>query len=388
MKIEFVDRLDEVSPREWQHLLGGDHNPFLSHAFLSGLERHGCVGDRWGWLPRHILIRDAGGGLLAAAPMYVKHNSYGEFVFDWSWADAFARSGLRYYPKLVVGIPYTPATGPRLLVDPDADDPLMLKQALVEAAVAEAEASGASSVHWLFTPAEDTALLTGRGLARRTGCQYHWHNRGYRDFDDYLGVLSSGKRKKIRRERRRVAEAGITVEILDGHGAREEHWDRFHGFYRSTFARHGGYATLSRDFFGHLGSAMPDQVVLLLARDGRDYVAGALCLRSDGVLYGRHWGCSEDYHSLHFELCYYAGIEYCIRHGLRRFEPGAQGEHKVARGFEPTETWSAHWVGNASFAEAVRGFAAHEHELMVDYISELRSHLPFRGEETSGGTPA
>lgn len=379
MQVEVIESLSELNREAWNALAEPTGNPFLRYEFLAGLEQHGCVGQHWGWFPRHLIVRE-GSRLVGAAPLYLKTNSYGEFVFDWSWADAWERAGGRYYPKLVSGIPYTPVTGPRLLCAPDTDI-TAVRRILMDAGLDLAQALGVSSLHWLFPTGEETEALVGRGLLRRRGTQFHWHNRGYRDFDDFLDGFSAQKRKKLKRERRRVAEAGITVEVFDGHSADERHWAIFHRFYADTFDKHGGHATLTEAFFLHLARTLPASIVLVLARKDGDYVAGAFNLRGRDALYGRHWGCREDYHSLHFEACYYTGIDHCIREGLARFEPGAQGEHKVSRGFEPVATWSAHWLSDRGFADAVRRYLDNEDELMRDYMEELRGHLPFKKEE-------
>lgn len=380
MKSHIIQGIVEVPEAEWNGLEGGIHNPFLRHEFLSGLERHGCVSKKWGWHPRHLLLEDDGGGLLGALPLYLKDNSYGEFVFDWSWADAYQRAGQNYYPKLVSGIPYSPVTGPRLLVA-DGADRAAIKRQLGEAVLAYARSEGVSSLHINFTDDEDTEVLQSLGMMRRTGTQFHWLNRGYANFDDYLATFSSSKRKKLKRERRRVAEQEIEIELLDGHQATAEQWQIFTRFYLATFDKHWGYATLNEGFFRHLGQTLPENVVLIMARHQGEYVAAALSLRSNDTLYGRHWGCTEEFHSLHFELCYYQGIEYCIANGIARFEPGAQGEHKVGRGFEPVPTWSAHWLADPQFAAAVKSYLAHEHEAMQDYMSELRGHLPYKRDD-------
>ena len=378
MQLHLTDNLSTINADSWNALENGLTHPFLRHEFLAGLEHFGCVGEQWGWLPRHIIACEDD-RLVGALPLYEKHNAYGELVFDWNWADAFQRAGLRYYPKLVSAIPYSPVTGPRLLAATDGNR-IAIKQALLTKALELTRESGSSSLHLLFPDATDIDLLQQQGLLRRTGSQFHWFNRGYHTFDDYLTTFNSQRRKKVKRERRRVQEAGITVDILDGYQATEEHWDTWHRFYCSTFERHSGYATLSRDFFAHLGQTMPEALVLVLASYQGRYVAGALSLRSDTALYGRHWGCDEAFHSLHFELCYYAGIEYAIQHGLARFEPGAQGEHKVWRGFEPVPTWSAHWLANPEFARAIAHYLDHEHALMLDYMSGLNEHLPFKSK--------
>ena len=379
MQVKLIHHLDEISPAAWNALEGGIDNPFLRHEFLAGLERHDCVGEHWGWLPHHLALYD-GTRLVGAVPMYLKYNSYGELVFDWAWADAYQRAGLRYYPKLVVAVPYSPVTGPRLLIANDIDRE-QVANTLIAQALELAREMNVSSLHWLFPHTPDMQRLEQQGLIRRTGTQFHWHNRDYRSFDDFLAAFSAQKRKKLKRERRRVAEQGITIEVLDGHSADAEQWQIFHHFYRSTFDKRGGYPTLSENFFRHLGQSMPESVVLVLAKLEGRYVAGALSLRSSDTLYGRHWGCDEDFHSLHFELCYYQGLDYCIAQGLQRFEPGAQGEHKVGRGFEPVPTWSAHWLANPTFAKAVADYLAHEQGAMQDYMQELGEHLPFKKGE-------
>jgi predicted N-acyltransferase len=379
MQVKLIRQLDEIAPQAWNALEGGIDNPFLRHEFLAGLERHDCVGKQWGWLPHHLALYQ-GERLIGAVPMYLKYNSYGELVFDWAWADAYQRAGLNYYPKLVSAVPYSPVSGPRLLVAADADRG-QVATVLMREAQALAIDLQVSSLHWLFPHENDMQRLEARGFMRRSGTQFHWHNRGYRDFDHYLASFSAQKRKKLKRERRRVAEQGITIECLDGHRATADQWQIFHHFYRSTFDKRGGYPTLSEAFFRHLGESLPQSVVLMLASYEGRYVAGALSLRSGDTLYGRHWGCEEDFHSLHFELCYYQGLDYCIAHGLQRFEPGAQGEHKVGRGFEPVPTWSAHWLADPTFARAVADYLAREQETMQEYMQELTQHLPFKRSE-------
>ena len=375
MDIALVESLDEITAAEWNSLGGGITNPFLRHEFLAGLERFGCVGERWGWLPRHIVARE-NGRVIGAVPLYLKNNSYGEFVFDWSWADAYRRANLDYYPKLVAAVPYTPVTGPRLILAEDAS--IDSADQLIRFANQTAQQRRASTLHWLFPSQEETDRLAQHGLLRRSGTQFHWFNRNYRDFDDFLDGFTAEKRKKIKRERRRVAESGVEIEVLNGHQISEAQWDVFHHFYRDTFDKHGGYATLTADFFKWLGEAIPDQVVMVLARHQGRYVAGAFNMRSNDILYGRHWGCWEEFHSLHFEACYYTGLDYCISEGLAKFEPGAQGEHKVSRGFVPMPTWSAHWIANSVFRGALEQYLQHEHEAAQDYRRELGVHAPFK----------
>ncbi|MGD2083071.1 MAG: GNAT family N-acetyltransferase, partial [Chromatiales bacterium] len=329
------------------------------------------------WIPQHLSLRDEAGRLVGAAPLYLKLNSYGEFVFDWSWAHAYDRVGLSYYPKLVSAVPYTPVAGPRLLVHPQAREDAVCER-LIDGALALAQRLGVSSLHWLFTPEAQTARLESRAFYRRTGCQFHWANRGYADFDAFLAALTAQRRKKIKRERRKVAEAGVSFRLLDGAGATESDWHLFHRLYASTFHRRGGLPTLSPGFFKEIAATMGQQVLLVLADHGGRTVAGAFCLVGDRALFGRHWGCTEAFDSLHFEACYYQGIDYCIRRGLDRFEPGAQGEHKIWRGFLPTYTWSAHWIADPRFRDSIERFLRLESEAMVDYVDELAGHSPYR----------
>ena len=381
MHCTVVDSLNQVPEREWDRLAGAN-NPFTKHAFLSALEQHGCLGDTYGWWPQHLLVYDAE-RLVGAAPMYLKDNSYGEFVFDWSWADAYERAGMRYYPKVVVAVPYTPATGPRLLIDTTANAGAV-GQKLLSCAIEQAQRRRATSLHWLFTTEETTRFLEGQGLMCRVGCQFHWHNPGYRDFDDFLDTLTSKKRKQIKRERRQARESGVEIEILNGHQVSAEQWDIYYRFYRSTFDRKWGVATLSAEFFKAIAEHMPNNIVLILAKDRGEYVAGALNFAGKDTLYGRHWGKSRPIAGVHFEVCYYQAIDYCIRKGLRRFEAGAQGEHKLARGFLPVTTYSAHWIENQRFRHAIDRFLDAERTEMAGYVAALRAHSPFRASESNG----
>jgi hypothetical protein len=375
LRIVVADDLGGVHSAEW-NALGAAPYPFLRHEFLHALETEGCLGERYGWIPQHLLAY-ADDRLVGAAPLYLKLNSYGEFVFDGSWADAYRRAGLSYYPKLVSAAPYTPATGPKLLIDPAADT-VAVRRALVDAATRRAEDLRVSSLHWLFSPTEEADWLTAAGLLRRTGCQFHWQNDGYADFEGFLATFSAEKRKKLKRERRRVAEDGIGFRLLHGDDATEGDWAFFHDLYADTFHRRGGIPTLSLDFFQRLAEQAPPSVLLVIAEHGRRPVAAAFCLVGADTLYGRHWGCRETYHSLHFETCYYQGLDYCIRERLARFEPGAQGEHKVARGFLPTPTWSTHWIADPRFRQAVARFLAMETDAMTDYLAEMQSHSPYK----------
>jgi predicted N-acyltransferase len=370
-----IGSLSEVSSAAWNNLAGTEV-PFLRHEFLSALERHHGVGEASGWIPQHVLLFE-NERLVGAVPQYLKTNSYGELVFDWAWADAYQRSGLNYYPKLVVAIPYTPATGPRLLIDPQGDRASLRRQ-LIDITLQYAQQRQVSSLHLLFPQDDDLQALTQQGLLKRLGCQFHWHNQGYRDFDDYLDRFRSSKRKKIRQERRQVAAAGVTLQRLYGNELSETQWQAVHRHYVSTFERLGGYATLSLNFFLELSQTLPQQLIVMLAEHQGRPVASAICFRDDDTLYGRHWGCDEQFQNLHFEACYYQGLEYCIEHGLRRFDPGAQGEHKISRGFLPTPTWSAHWIAEPQFRRAIEDFLQRETVGMQNYIDSLSEHSPFK----------
>ena len=374
--VTVIGAIREVTADEW-NALAGDTNPFIRYEFLSALEKHHCVGDRFGWIPQHIILRDDDGKLIGAVPLYLKDNSYGEFVFDWAWADAYHRSGIHYYPKLVVATPYTPATGPRLLVA-DQQNNHEISRILAQGLLAHASQLKVSSLHCLFTDPQDTEVLHNTGMMKRMGCQFHWHNQHYENFDEFLASLNSAKRKMIKRERRRVHEASVSLEILDGHTASETDWLTFHRYYESTFMKLGGYATLSLEFFLEIAHSMPDSIVLVMAKHENKPVASAFSIRGKETLYGRHWGCEQAFDSLHFEACYYQGIEYCINNGLNHFEPGAQGEHKISRGFEPTPTWSAHWIAHPQFKQAIGDFLRQENRGMLHYIEQLREHVPYK----------
>lgn len=376
INITIIGAIKETTPAEWNALAGED-NPFLCHEFLSALESHNCVGERFGWIPQHLTLRDNHNKLIGAVPLYLKDNSYGEFVFDWGWADAYHRSGLEYYPKLVCSIPYTPATGPRLLVDKEQDYNTVA-DALINAALQHAQNLKVSSLHWLFTTRQDTQQLAEHELMQRIGCQFHWTNNNYENFEHFLQTLTRGKRKNINQERRRVADANVQLEILDGHQANEEHWATFHRYYESTFMKLGGYATLSQSFFEEVGRTMPENIMLVMAKHDGNYIAAALSFRGKDALYGRHWGCEKEINSLHFEACYYQGIEYCINNKIKSFEPGAQGEHKISRGFLPTATYSMHWIAHPQFKEAIKEFLDRETIGMNHYIKQLQEHSPFK----------
>lgn len=380
MKLRLHERLDEIPAQAWDALHGGA-NPFLAHAFLAGLERHGCLRPAWGWTPRHAsLWRD--GELVAAAPAYLKSNSHGEFVFDQAWAQAHARFGREYYPKWLVAVPYSPVTGPRLLARDPSD-----RAALLAAMVEQCRRDGLSSLHVNFhRESEDTAF--GEDWLAREDVQFHWRNRGWADFEAFLAALQPKKRKNLRQERDKVVRAGLRFRTVHGDEAGEADLEAMHYFYCRTFADYGNHPALTLDFFRHLATAMPRQLVLFLAERGGDTVAGALCLRGGETLYGRYWGAHEAAPGLHFETCYHQGIDYCLREGLQVFEPGAQGEHKVARGFLPVLTRSHHHVADPAFAEALRGWCAQERAGARRYRDAVLAHSPFRDDDPAAAAGA
>ena len=369
------ESLSDVPAQAWDRL-AGDDNPFLCHAFLVALERHGCVGEDSGWYPRHLLVY-SDDKLVGAAPMYVKVHSYGEFGSDWAWADAYQRAGMAYYPKLVSAIPFTPATGPRLLCAPGADSGAV-KATIIEAALEVARSSGVSSLQWLFASEDDNRLLQAKEHAGRIGCQYHWHNHGYRDFQDYLDHLRSKRRKQVRRERREANTGDVEIRVLSGADTTEEDWRTYHTLYSATYDRKWGFPSLTAEFFCEVARTMPDSAMLVLAHRGAHCVAGAHLFRGRNALYGRNWGCREYLPSLHFEMCYYRGIEYCIDQGLGVFEAGAQGEHKIWRGFLPRITHSANWFSDGRFRDAIEDFLVRERAQINDHVAIMREHLPFR----------
>ena len=364
-----------LDPESWNSLAGD--SPFLRYEFLAALEETGCVGGQTSWQPCHITVTSPDGELLGALPLYIKYDSRGEFVFDWGWANAYEQAGLDYYPKLVSAVPFTPATGRRMLVADTADFP-EIAEALLGAARELGKTLDASSLHVLFPTDAQNNFLADEGLLTRKSCQFHWHNDDYQSFEDFLSRFSSAKRKKARRERRRIAEAGIHFEHLSGDELTDNDWDAVFGFYAKTFLRRGRSPYLSREFFTSIADSIPKSLVVILARYEEQPIASAICFRSSDTLYGRYWGSLADFHSLHFETCYYQGIEYCIREGLRRFEPGTQGEHKISRGFTPKATWSNHWILDPEFGHAVAEFLDREREHVEAYMDELADHAPYR----------
>jgi predicted N-acyltransferase len=351
----------------------GASGPFVRHAFLAALHAAGCVGDRTGWTPHFVCVEDPAGRLCGAAPLYLKEHSYGEYVFDWAWADAYQRHGLDYYPKGLVAVPFTPVPGPRLLARDDA-----ARRALVAALLAESDRLGLSSLHVLFPEPADAAALQAAGLLRRRGVQFHWTNPGWRDFDAFLGDLAQPKRKKIRAERRKVAEAGVVVDMLAGADIGDADWAFFSRCYRNTYAQHLSTPYLNRTFFRTLAETMPDALLMARARRGDRPIAAALLMRDATAIYGRYWGALEHVPCLHFEASYYAPLQWAIEHGIARFEGGAQGEHKMARGFLPVETCSFHRLAHPAFADAVERFLQREAGGIDAYLDELDERSPLR----------
>jgi hypothetical protein len=371
-----LDSVFDLPEADWQRLeVAGD--PFINRAFLGAAEQ--CVTGRGplGWRAMHLALRNGDGRIAGLLPLYVRHHWYGDFAMDYGWEPAWQQAGLAYFPKLVSGVPFTPSPGPRLLIGDDTE----VRAALIAAAIDATVEAGASNWQCLFVREADRAALEAAGLLMRRGVQFHWLNRGYRDFADFLATFTAEKRKKLKRERRAVGDAGLRIEACHGDEIDDALWVAIHRHYRSTFERLGGFASFSLDFFRRVGAALGRRMVVFCAFDdisGGRPVASAICYRDDAALYGRHWGTDIDCPGLHFELCYYAGIEYAIDNGLQRFEPGAQGEHKIARGFEPVSTWSAFWVADPRMREAVARYLTREDDAMVDYQAEMAGHLPYR----------
>lgn len=368
-----TETIGAIDRAAWDALAPPGANPFLSWAFLTALEDSGCVGAGSGWEGRHILAHDAGGALIGALPLFRKAHSYGEYVFDHAWADALHRAGGRYYPKLQAAAPFSPVTGARLLTS----DPTVAR-GLVAAAIALAKQSRASSVHVTFCTQAEQELLVDCGLMSRTGVQFHWDNAGYGDFTAFLAALSASKRKTIRRERERALEDGVTIQALEGDAITEAAWDHFFACYMDTGGRKWGQPYLNRQFFTLLSARIGERLVLFEAHRAGRPIAAALNIRGDETLYGRYWGRLEEVAFLHFELCYYQAIDYAIRHGLKRVEAGAQGEHKLLRGYGPVATYSAHWIAHPGLSRAVADFLSQERPAIAEEIELLDQHTPFK----------
>jgi predicted N-acyltransferase len=379
VSVKILNRIDQVPAAEWD-ACAGDANPFVRHAFLNALEESGSVRAETGWLPQHLVVNDETGRVAACMPMYLKNHSYGEYIFDWGWADAYERAGGKYYPKLLSAVPFTPVTCRKLLISPDAD-PIRTAEMLAGGLIEVADQHDVSSLHLNFPPAEESALLEEMGFMRRKALQYHWENQGYKCFDDFLGDLNSRKRKSIRKERREAAEHGVQILMLTGDAIEPRHWDAFYHFYIDTSNRKWGSAYLNREFFALLGERLADRVLLVMAEYEGQLVGGALNLIGDDTLYGRNWGCVSDFKFLHFEACYYRAIDFAIERGLARVEAGAQGQHKIQRGYLPTYTYSNHYIPEPGFASAVKEFLVHESRQMVQEKAYLEQGSPFRKSE-------
>jgi predicted N-acyltransferase len=388
LHISVVGAIDEISADAWDacaNPVAGDHNshqetvynPFVSHDFLSAIEKSHSVGGRTGWQPQHVVAKTAHGELLAAAPCYLKSHSRGEYVFDRGWAEAYERAGGSYYPKLQIAVPFTPATGPRLLLRPGPNSEAV-GRALASGLIELCKLSDASGVHVTFATEPEFRLLGELGYLQRTDQQFHWENSGYSTFDDFLAALSSRKRKTIRRERQDALQNGISVHWLTGSDLTEDVWDAFFEFYMETGSRKWGRPYLTRSFYSLVGEKMGDRIVLIMAKRAGRWIAGAINFLGSHTLFGRHWGAIEHHPFLHFELCYYQAIDYAIAHKLLRVEAGAQGEHKISRGYMPTTTYSAHYIADPSLRRAIADYLVRERAYVAAAGEELSSLAPFR----------
>lgn len=374
MQSKIISNINEVSQKDWDKCatFSSGLNPFCSYGFLSALEESGCVSVATGWLPQHVILED-GGKVIGVMPMYLKSHSKGEYVFDHAWANAYYQAGGEYYPKLQCSVPFSPVTGPRLLVQDD-----ITKKLLLEAAIAHARQCGVSSLHFTFVEKNEIELMTLYGLLHRTDQQFHWINNEYTNFDHFLSALSSRKRKNIQKERRCLAENDIEIELLRGSDIQEHHWDEYFEFYMDTADRKWGRAYLNRDFFSLLCQSISENILLIMAKRKGKYIAGALNLIGPDILYGRYWGFTEYYKFLHFEVCYYQAIDYAIREKLSKIEAGAQGDHKIARGYVPVMTNSTHWIANPSFKEAIEKYLVQERKAVGRDIKFLSDFAPFK----------
>lgn len=375
MQVKQIHGITDIAAAEWNALAGSGY-PFIRHEFLAALEQSGSVSEQTGWSPRHLLVYDQA-ELIALLPLYLKTHSYGEFVFDQPWAAAYRQHGLAYYPKWLSAIPLTPCPGPRLLLKNSSDQARVMRL-LFDWIRDQSIEKGLASWHCLFPEERQSEQWHALGLQRREGVQFHWFNKGYRDFDDYLDAFTAAKRKMIRRERRRVNEAGIELRRVPGNRVTDAEWQAFYRFYALTYWKKGSEPYLAPDFFTRCAATMGERMLLTQAILHGETVAAALSFVGGDTLYGRYWGCREDHDALHFEACYYQGLDYCLEHGLQRFDSGAQGEHKIARGFEPVITSSAHWIRDAGFAAAVGRFLARERPTVRAYRQNAADLLPFK----------
>ena len=380
MKITFLDSIQEVSKEEWERVLNSDY-PFLKYDFLKTLEITKCVSPEQGWTPLHLVV-SSDEEILALMPLYIKTDSQGEFIFDWSWADAYYRNGLDYYPKLVSSIPFTPASGPRILISNKARSPEIIKE-VSNALKKITKDSNFSSVHILLAGKDEIANFSDQDFSLRTGYSFHWFNKDYTSFNHFLEDMTSRQRKNIKKERNKIIEQGISLIRVTGNEITLEMIESFYQFYQVTYLKRGMRGYLNFEFFKKIVETIPESIMLVLAQNpSGQYVAGALNFFDQEKLYGRYWGCLEEYDSLHFETCYYQGIEFCIDEKLHSFDPGVQGEHKIKRGFCPIETFSAHWIKDLRFKEAIDDFLDREREHVLEYNQDRRALLPFKKEVT------
>ncbi|MEQ1636847.1 MAG: GNAT family N-acetyltransferase [Methylococcales bacterium] len=375
MHIRVISSITEIKAEPWNQLAGTDY-PFLRHEFLTALEQSGVVTKTTGWQPQHLLLY-AETELIAACPLYLKFHSQGEFVFDHQWANAYQQHGLDYYPKALTAVPFTPCQGQRILIKTALDETAVL-ELFIDALKQQLIDLKLSSWHCLFSTPSQTEQLRALGLMVREGVQFQWFNRGYRDFQDYIDSFTSRKRKTTLRERQQVKNQGIAFLTLNGQSVSEAQWQVFFQFYQMTYLKHGMPGYLNLDFFKQIAQSMPEQILLIFAVKDQRYIGAALSFIGNDTLYGRYWGCFEEYQFLHFEACYYQGLDYCIAHGLTRFDSGAQGEHKIARGFEPVTTYSAHWIQHPEFAEAIAQFLEREKSTIQQYKADTTVLLPFK----------
>jgi len=382
MKIHFIESIKNIDETIWNNLVDSDY-PFMQHSFLLSLEESKCVGEGTGWYTFHLVVKEEE-DVIALMPMYIKTDSHGEFIFDWSWADAFYRNGLDYYPKLVSAIPFTPASGPRLCVlDENKRTHItsLIKEGLEEISIE----LGISSAHILLPEKKELTSYVDSGFSTRTSYSFHWFNNNYSDFDDFLKELTSRQRKNLRKERSKIFDQNIHMERIPGEDITEELWDSFFKFYQITYLKRGMQAYLNLDFFHKISERLPESLLLVIAKEAKTkgHLAGALNFCDSKNLYGRYWGCLEEYDSLHFESCYYQGIEHCIEMKLNKFDPGVQGEHKIKRGFLPVETFSSHWIKDDRFKKAIDDFLIREREHILEYNERCKSLLPFKSSVTN-----
>ncbi len=376
LNLHFVDSIEAIGGDGWNGLTGIE-NPFMRYEFLHALEKTGCTSKATGWQPHHVAVYEGDSHLIAVMPLYLKTNSWGEYVFDWSWANAYQSYGFDYYPKFVTAAPFTPSYGRRLFIESDRDRAVVSKF-IIEKIQEKALILGASSWHVLFPEKEEHELLSQLETQPRIATQFHWYNKGYQSFDDFLDALNSRKRKAVRKERRSVAEQGISFAVTEGADITDQQWADFYLYYQTTYLARGMQGYLKRGFFKTLAQTMPEQLFLVNAIKDSKEIAAALFFKNREKLFGRYWGCRQELQFLHFETCYYQGIDYAIKHGQRSFDSGAQGEHKIQRGFEPITTYSNHWIANEGFSEAITNFLKEERPHILAYQQDAASLLPFR----------